>query len=123
MLRFIKTTSEDPTKLLTWDRVSFEDGKEREQPIKKIVLTVEAGGIATLAVERYAMGNLFTAVSDKPEDDYKPLTYITHYGVSEIKGDFKIGVVGPFGKIHGKPINMEKNNAASNTTNTVVPKT
>jgi len=95
MLRFIQTTNKDAAKLLTWDKCSFEDGNEIEHPIKKITFNVEAGGVATVLVERYAMNNLFTAVSDDPKDESKPLTYKTHYAVEDIVGDIQIKVKGP----------------------------
>jgi hypothetical protein len=79
-----------PIKLLTWDKVKFIDGKENEHPVKSLTLKIEAGEVAILTVERYAMNGLFNAVSNDPKDGHKPLTYKMHYGVEDFSADIEV---------------------------------
>ena len=93
-VKISQNNSGKPLKLLTWDKVSFIDGQEDKHPVKNITIHIEAGASAYLTVERYAMNEIFDAVSDDPKDGHKPLTYKTHYAIGEF--DANIDVRGPF---------------------------
>ncbi|MEI6732293.1 MAG: hypothetical protein WCK90_06470 [archaeon] len=82
--------NQGPLKLLTWDQINFSDAKEKEHPVKGITIHIEAGGIATMIVERHTMNGLFNAVSDDYKDGHKPLTYKVHYGIGDFSADIKL---------------------------------
>lgn len=84
-------------KILSYDQVSFEDGQEQKYPVKKLVLTVEAGKIAELMVERY--------LSQKECDDIvyasisngftEPATFKNYYYIEKSDIPIEIMVSGP----------------------------
>ena len=104
MLTFKHAEPGEVPKVLMASNVKFEDGKEKEHPVKKIVITIEAGNVAHMMVERYLKHDDHTintsAVSDDIEDGYQMTTYKNHYTVCNIDEDICIKVSGPNAK-HG----------------------
>lgn len=104
MLTFENVGPGEPLKVLTSNYVEFKDGKEDKFPVTRMVITIEAGGISHMMVERYLAGSGVdpivgvTAVSDDIEDGYAPTTFKNHYTIGAIEGDFKIKVAGPHAK-------------------------
>ena len=94
-----KESRKEALRITTWADVFFKDGEEDEEPIKKITLTIDAGNVAVLNVERYVMGNHFTNLSSDPyEKDSKPLTKTNTYMVgkditTDAQGNLNIDVL------------------------------
>jgi hypothetical protein len=88
--------------VLTWDQVQFKDGNENKYPVKKIVITIEAGEIAHMMVERYMnSGDPFLDSSAKTEDidyGYAPTTFKHFYAIGEIENPLSLTVAGPLCK-------------------------
>jgi len=107
MITFENVGPGESLKALIANNVEFKDGQEDKYSVKKIVITIEAGGIPHMMVERYLAGSGVdsivgvTAVSDDIEDGYAPTTFKNHYTIGEIEGDIRIKVAGPHAK-HGQ---------------------
>lgn len=97
MLKFEARNSDGAVKIIDWSKVEFTDGQERNRPIKKLTLQVEAGGVAELVIERYIMakdseGNDIMTLNEKNESDL--LTHKEFYVIdADALGDVIIKVV------------------------------
>ena len=92
---------EKAVKLLTWDKVKFEDGYDEKYPVRKVVLTIEAGSVAELIVERY-----FTTTNEDIKDPLwssmsisngftKPSTFTNCYVLEMPETPIQLTVSGP----------------------------
>jgi hypothetical protein len=68
----------------TWSQVAFRDSKEVEEPVKKITMTIEAGDVVIVDVERFVMGGHHT-LNEKGEG--VPLTKTNRYLLSKVDAD------------------------------------
>lgn len=99
MIIFKNIKSGEPLKVLTSDKISFKDGKEEKHPVKKVVITIEAGGIATMMVERYLMSEDpfvgCSSISENIKEGMSPTTFIHHYAIGDVDKDLEFAVAGP----------------------------
>ena len=88
---------EGPVKILSWENVSFKDGQEDKYPVKKIVLTIEAGNMAEVMVERYLPPNgIDDLVYNAITKNYTcPATIKNYYYVENSEVPIEISVSGP----------------------------
>jgi hypothetical protein len=97
MLKFKNVKPSDKAiKILSWDKVCFTDGKEEKFPVRKIVLTIEAGNIAQLEVERYLSSKEDELIVDAISKSYTELpTFVNYYYLEDVSKDIEISVSGP----------------------------
>lgn len=91
MIHFKIDDSNAPAKLLNYDQVSFGEFNT----IKKLVLTIEAGDIATLYVERYVEPNdniKVSEVTSVTNDGNGPIISASKYVVEDLGEDIAITV-------------------------------
>jgi hypothetical protein len=91
-ITFNKVDKGGATKIVTWENVSFNDEKFKEEPVKRITIEVVAGDAIELEIERFVMGNHFT-LNEKGES--VPLTKTAKYFVKDNPINIDIDVVGP----------------------------
>jgi len=102
--------SEKAVKMLSWENVSFNDGQEDKYPVKKLVLTIEAGNMAEVMVERYLPNGTDDLVYNAISKGYTcPATIKNYYYVENSEVPIEISVSGPKRKQKTqKKINKER---------------
>ena len=90
MITFKLHPEGEQLKLLTWDQVFFKDGEEDKNPVKKIVITIEAGDMAVMDVERYKSNEGRTGLTWPGTG-----TFEQRYVIGDIESDIELKVMGP----------------------------